>query len=438
MKMTFMERVRNHESRIGIVGLGYVGLPLALEFARNGFPVTGFDIDPAKIADLKAGRTYIRHLSADRVSEAFGKRGLAEATTDFAGIAKCDAIIICVPTPLTKNRDPDMSFIISTAEQIGPFIRRNQLVSLESTTYPGTTEEVLIPIIEKRCQLKAGRDFFVAFSPEREDPSNPSFTTSTIPKVVGGFDADSLEVACALYGSVISKTVPVSNCRTAEATKLIENIFRSVNIALVNELKVVFTEMGIDIWEVVRAASTKPFGYMPFYPGPGLGGHCIPIDPFYLTWKAREHGLNTRFIELAGEINTQMPEYVIQRTMLALNERGKALKGSRILLVGLAYKKNVDDTRESPTYELWKILEKLGASVAYYDPLCPVVRPSREHGQFAGTHSRQWNDLASAGFEAAIIATAHDSVDHDALAAMVPLVVDTRGVCKPAPNVVRA
>jgi UDP-N-acetyl-D-glucosamine dehydrogenase len=438
MREKLLAGINSREARVGVVGLGYVGLPLLIEFAKAGFNVAGLDIDESKIVAIQAGKSYIKHINAVHIQSALTNNPKAFVTTDFSRARECDALLICVPTPLTRHRDPDLSFIEITARSIAPHLRKGQLVTLESTTYPGTTDEVMIPILEAGSGLKAGRDLFVAYSPEREDPNNTNFSTSTIPKVVGGFDADSLDVACALYNSVICKTVPVSNCRTAEATKLMENIFRCINIALVNELKIVFTEMGIDVWEVVRAASTKPFGFMPFYPGPGLGGHCIPIDPFYLTWKAKEYGISTRFIELAGEVNTAMPAYVIQRTMLALNELGKPLRGSRILLVGLAYKKNVDDDRESPTYVLWEQLLKLGAEVAYYDPYCPVVRPSREHGHFAGIASVTLDDIRSERFEAAIISTGHDNVDHDALATRLPLVVDTRGVCAPAPNVVKA
>jgi UDP-N-acetyl-D-glucosamine dehydrogenase len=438
MKTQLIRRIKDRDAVVGIVGLGYVGLPLLIEFAKEGFPVVGFDVDAKKISQLEAGKSYIRHIPAKAVAAIFGKGSKTTATTDFARVPDCDAVIICVPTPLTRHREPDLSFIEGTARSIGPHARRGQLISLESTTYPGTTEEVLVPIVEELSGLKAGKDFFVAFSPEREDPNNKDYTTATIPKVVGGLDEDSLAVASALYGSVIVRTVPVSTCRAAEATKLVENIFRSVNIALVNELKTVFTEMGIDIWEVIRAASTKPFGFMPFYPGPGLGGHCIPIDPFYLTWKAREYGVVTKFIELAGEINTAMPKYVIQRAMLALNDVGKSLRGCRVLLVGLAYKKNVDDDRESPTYVLWEELLRHGAKVSYYDPYCPVVRPSREHSAFAGEKSVAWKDVNARRFDLAIVATAHDSVDHDELARKVPLVVDTRGVCATAANVVKA
>ncbi len=442
MKAALLEAIRQHRAIVGVVGLGYVGLPLLLEFARRGFTVIGFDTDPAKIRKLKGGESYIRHIDTTAVAEMFappdGARPRADATPDFARARECDAILICVPTPLTAHRDPDLTYVEATGRALSPHLRQGQLIVLESTTYPGTTEDVLAPLLEAESGLRAGQDFHVAFSPEREDPNNSQYRTATIPKVVGGLTPDCLEVAQALYDQVITRTVPVSSCRAAEATKLMENIFRGVNIALVNELKTVFTEMGIDIWEVVQAASTKPFGYMPFYPGPGLGGHCIPIDPFYLTWKAREYGVTTKFIELAGEINTAMPKYVIHRTLLALNARGRALKDARVLLVGLAYKKNVDDDRESPTYVLWEELLKHGAVVDYYDPFCPVVRPSREHGAFAGIASRTWEDVAANGYDVAIVSTAHDGVDHDALAAWAGTVVDTRGVCKPAPNLIKA
>jgi len=331
-----------------------------------------------------------------------------------------------------------MSFIHHTANLIGPHIRKKQLIILESTTYPGTTEDILVPILEECSGLKAGNDFYVAYSPEREDPNNKSYSTSTIPKVVGGLNDESLAIARSLYDQVICQTVPVSNCRTAEATKLLENIFRCINIALVNELKVVFTEMNIDIWETIRAAATKPFGFMPFFPGPGLGGHCIPIDPFYLTWKAREFGIATKFIELAGEINASMPDYVIQRVMMVLNDYGRALKGSRVLLIGLAYKKNVDDARESPTFVLWKKLQKHGAQVDYYDSHCPVIRPSREHSDLSGIRSITRDQISKGNYDLAIIATAHDDVDHDYLATQVPIMIDTRGVCGDGPNVYRS
>ncbi len=438
MRDELLQRIADREAVVGVIGLGYVGLPLLIEFSRRGFPVIGFDIDDAKVAALKAGESYIRHIPAASVAEVYTADKRADATSDFARVAECDALLICVPTPLTKHRDPDLSYIESTAERIGPHIRKGQLIALESTTYPGTTEDVLAPDLEAASGLQPGTDFYVAYSPEREDPNNAQHSTATIPKVVGGLGADSLAVARALYDAVICETVPVSNCRTAEATKLMENIFRCINIALVNELKMVFAEMDIDVWEVIRAASTKPFGFMPFYPGPGLGGHCIPIDPFYLTWKAKEYGLPTKFIELAGEINTSMPSYVVQRTLLALNEHGRSLKGARLLLVGLAYKKNVDDDRESPTYELWEEFLDLGAEVDYFDPYCPVVRPTREHPQFAGTVGKTWAEIADENYDVAVIATAHDNVDHDALAKAVNIVVDARGVCADADNVVRA
>jgi UDP-N-acetyl-D-glucosamine dehydrogenase len=436
MPETLLRKIRDRDAVVGVVGLGYVGLPLMLEFAKQGFPVVGFDIDAAKTEALLNGECYIRHIPQPLVQERIADNESATATTDFAEITTCDAVLICVPTPLTEHRDPDLTYVEDTAKQMAPHLKAGQLVVLESTTYPGTTEEVLVPLLES-AGLKAGPDFMVAYSPEREDPNNKDFQTSTIPKVVGGLTPDSLRVARALYDAVICETVPVSSCRAAEATKLMENIFRCINIALVNELKVVFSEMDIDVWEVINAARTKPFGFMPFYPGPGLGGHCIPIDPFYLTWKAKEYGISTRFIELAGEVNAAMPDYVIQRTMYALNEHAKALKGSRILLIGLAYKKNVDDDRESPTYVIWERLLKHGAQVSYYDPYCPVVRPTREHPQFAGIPSVKESDIGR-DFDAAIITTAHDCVDHNALVAQLPLVIDTRGVCEPALNVFKA
>jgi len=441
MKDELLKRIESREARVGVIGLGYVGLPLLIEFSRAGFAVKGFDIDVKKVDALKKGESYIRHIPSDALKGVFthsGGRPPAEATTDFSATAECDALLICVPTPLTHHRDPDLTYVEETTASISPYLRKGQLICLESTTYPGTTEDILIPILEKNNGLKAGRDFFVAYSPEREDPNNRDFRTATIPKVVGGLNPASLETAQALYNCVICRTVPVSSCRAAEATKLMENIFRCINIALVNELKMVFTEMGIDVWEVIRAAGTKPFGFMPFYPGPGLGGHCIPIDPFYLTWKAKEYGVVTRFIELAGEINTAMPRYVIHRLMLALNDIGRSLKGRRVLLVGLAYKQNVDDDRESPAYVLWEELLKHGAQVDYYDPFCPVVRPSREYSKFAGIESVAWDDIRPGTYDAAIIATAHDGVDHDALAARAALVIDTRGVCGPAANVIKA
>ena len=437
MADTLLKKIDDRTARVCVVGLGYVGLPLLIEFGNAGFPVLGLDIDSKKTEALKKGESYIKHIGVDAVKKLFDG-GEAGASTDFSLVADQDVIIICVPTPLSDHQDPDLTYIKSTAEELGPHLKKGQLISLESTTYPGTTEDVLIPILEKRSGLAAGEDFLVAYSPEREDPNNKDYQTSTIPKVVGGLDEASLAAARALYDTVVCKTVPVSSCRAAEATKLMENIFRCVNIALVNELKIVFTEMDIDVWEVISAASTKPFGFMPFYPGPGLGGHCIPIDPFYLTWKAREYEQNTRFIELAGQINTSMPDYVVNRTMLALNGHGKALKGAKVLILGIAYKKNVDDDRESPSYHLWEKLAKHGAEVSYHDPYCPVIRPSRDHSGVAGVRSRTWDEVLTDGYDVAIVATDHDGVEYHALVDKLPLIVDTRNACPAADNVVRA
>lgn len=424
MKNELLQKLENKTFTVGVVGLGYVGLPLNLCFVEKGFSSIGFDIDSKKVYSLLNKQSYIKHISSDRIAKAI-ESGLFGATTDFSRIDTCDAVLIAVPTPLNKNREPEMEYIVSTCESIYPYLRKGQLIVLESTTYPGTTEEVMTPILEK-SGLKADKDFFVAFSPEREDPNNPNYTTETIPKVVGATSPDGLAVADALYSQIVIRTVPVSSTQVAEATKLMENIFRSVNIALVNELKVTFMKMGIDIWEVIEAAKTKPFGFMPFYPGPGLGGHCIPIDPFYLTWKAREFGVSTRFIELAGEINTSMPDFVIQRVMEALNDSGKALKGSKILLLGLAYKANVDDDRESPSYFLMEKLEAKGAIVDYNDPHVPVIRPTREHPQFIGKKSVDISDT----YDLILISTAHNeyaSIDFTKYS--IPI-VDTRNVVK--------
>lgn len=430
-----IKKIENRESKIGVVGLGYVGLPLAIEFINAGFHVIGFDIDEEKIKMLENSETYIKHIPSD-ILRKMNETELFNGTTDFSVSTECDVVILCVPTPLTHHREPDMSYIISTAEELAPFVRKGQLFTLESTTYPGTTKEVLKPILEIETGLEAGKDFYLAYSPEREDPNNSNFSTSTIPKVVGADDPESLEFAKAVYDTVICEVVPVSTASTAEATKLVENIFRSVNIAMVNELKIIFTKMGIDIWEVIDAAKTKPFGFMPFYPGPGLGGHCIPIDPFYLTWKAREFNAATRFIELAGEINTQMPYYVVQRTMEAMNDKGIVMKGSRILLVGLAYKKNVDDLRESPTFKLWELFEEKGAVIDYYDPYCPSVPKLREYAQYFG---RESIDLSKAGkYDAAVISTAHDSVDHKEITKITECVVDTRNALNNTHGVVKA
>jgi len=411
--------------KIAIIGLGYVGLPLSLQFARSGVHVIGLDIDVDKVSALARGDSYIKHISPASIREQ-RDRGLFEASTDFARIRDVEAVIICVPTPLNKNREPDISYILDTGRAIGKHLRRDTLVALESTTYPGTTDEDLRAVLEQESGLVAGRDFHLAFSPEREDPGNPSSVVASIPKVIGGFTPQCLARAVALYAKAISNPVPVSSCRVAEATKLLENTFRSVNIALVNELKVVYQAMGIDIWEVIAAAKTKPFGFMPFYPGPGLGGHCIPIDPFYLTWKAREYGQHTRFIELAGEVNTAMPEHVIRVVTDALNDLGKSCKGSRVLIVGLAYKPNVDDERESPSYVLMDLLHRRGATVAYHDPYVPVIKLTREHPHWAGTKSTAWNREAIASFDAVVIATNHASVDYAQLAAWSGRIVDTR------------
>jgi len=410
---------------IAIIGLGYVGLPLCLQFARSGVAVIGIDIDAAKIEAVNRGDSYIKHISSEEIRVQM-EDGRFTATTDFSRVIEVEAVVICVPSPLSKNREPDISYILATGRSIAPHLQKGALVVLESTTYPGTTDEDLRQVVEEGSGMKAGVDFYLAFSPEREDPGNPQSVVSTVPKVVGGFTPACLEKAIALYSAAIKTLVPVSSCRVAEATKLLENIFRSVNIALVNELKVVYAAMGIDIWEVVNAAKTKPFGFMPFYPGPGLGGHCIPIDPFYLTWKAREFEKHTRFIELAGEINTAMPDYVVNRTAEALNAARKPVNGSKVLVVGLAYKPNVDDDRESPSYRLLEKLHERGASVAYYDPYVPVIRPTREHPQWAGTQSVKWDRETVAAFDAVIIATAHASVDYEELGAWAKCIIDTR------------
>ncbi len=412
-------------TRIAIVGLGYVGLPLSLQFARSGVSVLGLDIDAAKVDGLNAGGSYIHHIADAAVAEQVHARRFS-ASVDFSRVREVEAVIICVPTPLNRNREPDISYILRTGESVAPHLQRGTLVVLESTTYPGTTEEDLRAVLEKGSGLKAGTDFHLAFSPEREDPGNPESRVAEIPKIVGGLTPACLERARHLYSRAVRHVVPVSSCRAAEATKLLENIFRGVNIALVNELKVVYAAMGIDVWEVIDAAKTKPFGFMPFYPGPGLGGHCIPIDPFYLTWKAREYGQNTRFIELAGEINTAMPEWVANRVAEALNEQSKSVKGSRILLLGLAYKANVDDDRESPTYVLFDKLEARGAGIAYHDPFVPVIRPSREHSHRAGLRSVPWNAETIRGFDCVLISTAHANVNYRELAEWAPLIVDSR------------
>ncbi len=411
--------------KIAIVGLGYVGLPLCLQFARNNVEVVGLDIDGSKVTAINAGKSYIEHIDGAAIKEAV-QSGRLTASADFGRVREVEAIIICVPTPLNKNREPDISYIIKTGEAIARHLQKGTLVVLESTTYPGTTDTDLREVLEAGSKLKAGTDFHLAFSPEREDPGNPDSKVAKIPKVIGGFTPACLEKTKQLYSKAIQTLVPVSSCRAAEATKLLENIFRSVNIALVNELKMVYGAMDIDIWEVINAAKTKPFGFMAFYPGPGLGGHCIPIDPFYLTWKAREFGQNTRFIELAGEVNTAMPQFVIHRVADALNARQKSLKGSRILILGLAYKANVDDDRESPSYTLLDMLKRQGAHAAYYDPHVPVIRPTREHPHWAGTRSVPWNKETISSFDMVLISTAHKAVNYQELADWSQGIVDTR------------
>ncbi len=421
------------EKPIAVIGLGYVGLPLSLQFARSGVGVLGLDIDPAKVQSLLAGKSYIRHIPDAAIAEQVSA-GRFRASTDFSRVREVGAVIICVPTPLNKNREPDISYILKTGEEIAPHLQRGTLVVLESTTYPGTTDEDLRAVLEKGSGLRAGEDFHLAFSPEREDPGNPQSDVARIPKVIGGLTPACLEKARALYGRAIQTLVPVSSCRAAEATKLLENIFRSVNIALVNELKVVYSAMGIDVWEVINAAKTKPFGFMAFYPGPGLGGHCIPIDPFYLTWKAREYGQHTRFIELAGEVNTAMPHYVVNRVTEALNAVKKPVNGSRILVLGLAYKPDVDDDRESPSYTLLDLLKARGADVAYHDPYVPVIRPSREHGHWAGTRSVPWTRESIGAFDLVLIATHHRAVNYRELAEWAACIVDTRNAMAGIPT----
>jgi UDP-N-acetyl-D-glucosamine dehydrogenase len=411
--------------KVAVVGLGYVGLPLSLQFARSGVSVLGLDIDREKVETLNQGESYIKHVPSETVA-AEVKASRFTSTTDFGRVKDVEAVIICVPTPLNKNREPDISFILQTGTAIAPHLQRGTLVALESTTYPGTTDEDLRVILEEGSGMKAGEDFHLAFSPEREDPANPASKVGEVPKLVGGLTPVCLEKAVKLYSQAIKTVVPVSSCRVAEAAKLLENIFRSVNIALVNELKLVYGAMGIDVWEVIEAAKTKPFGFMAFYPGPGLGGHCIPIDPFYLTWKAREFEHSTRFIELAGEINTGMPAHVVDRTGEALNSAHKPVNGSRVLVVGLAYKPNVDDERESPSYRIMELLKRRGAEVSYYDPYVPVVRRTREHAHWAGKESINWDQGTVSGFDAVIIATAHACVNFQELGEWAQCIVDTR------------
>ena len=426
---TLLDRILAKDAVVGICGLGYVGLPLALTFGEKGFPVIGFDIDKRKIEAIEKGESYIKHIAAERIARATRSEKPFTVTMDFRRAAKADALILCVPTPLNANREPDMTYIENTARAIGPYVHSGQLVVLESSTYPGTTEEVVKPIVEKLSGLRAGIDFFLAFSPEREDPGNPHFNTATIPKVVGGHTTQCTEVACALYASAITRVVPVKGTREAELTKLLENIFRCVNIALVNEMKLLCERMNIDLWEVIEAAKTKPFGFMPFYPGPGLGGHCIPIDPYYLTWKAREFEFNTRFIELAGEINWQMPHHVVDRTMDALNEQGKALKGARVLILGLAYKKNIDDLRESPSIRLIELFREKGAHVSYHDPYCPKMKEMRHQPKYMLEMESVPLEMAKDA-DVVVIATDHECIDYEQLVRDATLVIDTRNATK--------
>ena len=428
--LTLRDRFASGDARLGIVGMGYVGLPLMLAATARGFEVTGFDIDRPKVAGLNAGRSPLQHIGNDRI-RAVVEAGTFRATSDFAEIAEVDAVLICVPTPLGAHREPDLSFVTGTLAVSIPHLRPGCLVVLESTTWPGTTREVVVPMLEA-AGLVSGETVFVAYSPEREDPGNTSFATGRIPKVVGADDPAAMALATALYGRFVAELVPVSSTATAEAVKLTENIFRAVNIALVNELKLVFERMGIDVFAVIDAAKTKPFGYMPFYPGPGLGGHCIPIDPFYLTWKAKELGLATRFIELAGEINTAMPEHVVQRAAEALDrQRGKGLNGARVLILGVAYKKNVDDMRESPALVIWASLAARGAEVTYHDPHVAVIPPSRRHGRLAGAHSVPLDAERLRVADLVLVTTDHDAVDYALVAAEARLVVDTRNVMAP-------
>jgi UDP-N-acetyl-D-glucosamine dehydrogenase len=432
-----LELIQTRSARIGVIGLGYVGLPLVLLFEEAGFPVFGFDVDTKKTEMLNRGETYIRHIGRERIAKAFASEKI-EATNDFDRLADCDVIIICVPTPLGTHREPDLKYIRVTAEEIAKRLRPGQLVVLESTTYPGTTREELLPRFDARG-LICGRDYFVGFSPEREDPGNERFNTRNIPKVVGAIDAPSLRAATAVYGAIVDRVVPVSSTEVAESAKLLENIFRAVNIALVNEMKVVFDRMGIDVWEVIEAAKTKPFGFMPFYPGPGLGGHCIPLDPFYLTWKAAEYGTWARFIELAGEVNASMPRYVVDRTVAAVNQHGKSIVNATVLVMGLSYKPDIDDDRESPSFELIEMLQERGALVSYCDPFVPTARRGRHHD--LGLHSIPCTAEAIGQYDAVVVSTPHTQFKDPALWSNVRLAIDTRNIVPrnvPGIDVVRA
>ncbi len=440
-KKDILEKIKDKKALVGVIGLGYVGLPLCREFSRQECPTLGFDTDPGKIEKLKNGKTYIDHIPDSEIS-LMNAGGYFDATSDLSRLVEPDVILIAVPTPLDKMRQPDLKFVINSCKDIAANMRHGQLIVLESTTYPGTTREVMKPILEEGSGLKAGTDFYLAYSPEREDPGRSDYTTRTIPKVIGGYDQDSLDVALATYKMAIDNPVPVSSCEAAEASKILENTYRSINIALVNELKMLFDRMGIDIWEVITAASTKPFGFKAFYPGPGLGGHCIPIDPFYLSWKAKEYEIPTRFIELAGEINVAMPEWVTRKLSDALNNQGKAVKGSRILILGLAYKPDVDDDRESPTYKLMELLEQKGAEIDYHDPHIPEIPPTREYHMYAGIKSVGLTASAISSYDCVLISTNHSSVDYEFVVKNARLVVDTRnatnGISDPEGKIVKA
>ena len=422
--MTIIEKLEKKEATIGIVGLGYVGLPLALGFVANKHKVRGLDVDEKKVDLINQGVSYIEHIDCDTIAQAVDS-GLMTASHDFADASTCDALILCVPTPLSGHHEPDLSYVVNTIDGLLPYLQKGQALSLESTTYPGTTEEILRPKIEAKG-FSIGKDFYLLYSPEREDPGNTQFSAVNIPKVMGGATDACRKVGLALYQAVVEEVVSVSSTKVAEFSKLLENIYRSVNIGLVNELKIAADRMGIDIWEVIDAAKTKPFGFKAFYPGPGLGGHCIPIDPFYLTWKAKEYGVHTRFIELAGEINESMPSYVVQKVGLTLNSKAKPINGSRILLMGLAYKENVDDMRESPTFHLMDGLRELGAEVDFYDPHIPVIPPSREHSAWTGCKSVEWNAEVVASYDCVVIATNHRRFNLQELVEFADLIVDTR------------
>jgi UDP-N-acetyl-D-glucosamine dehydrogenase len=432
MLINLLDRFKSKNAVIGVIGMGYVGLPLALRFAEEKFTVLGFDIDRNKVNALNSGKSYMRHIPSHAIQKV---NTHLRATTDFSLCSEADALIICVPTPLNKHREPDLSYVLDTTNEILKSLKKGQLVSLESTTYPGTTDEVVLPILEK-SGLRVGQDFFLTFSPEREDPGNPSFSTYKIPKICGGITENCLKAGLELYGLVIESVVPVTSTRVAEMTKLLENIHRAVNIGLVNEIKIVADRMKINIHEVIRAAATKPFGFTPFYPGPGLGGHCIPIDPFYLTWKAREYGLHTRFIELAGEVNSAMPHWVVDKIVKALNDRSLSVKDSKILVLGVAYKKNIDDMRESPGLEILDLLRDLKANLAYSDPYIPVLPRLRRRSLELSSTNLSVDVLKS--FDCVVLVTNHDGFDYDMISRHAKLIVDTRGCFGPGENVVQA